>query len=226
VGIKREQAEKRIAKLRREIERHNFLYYTLDAPEISDAEYDRLYRELAELERQFPDLVTPDSPTQKVGGPIARELAAVRHEFPMYSLDNAFSLDELREFDARVHRFLKLDAAEPLSYHVEPKLDGLAVSLKYEDGLFALGATRGDGLEGENVAENLRTVKPLPLRLTRDVSLTVRGEVFFTERDFARVNEQRKDAGEPLFANARNAAAGSRARGACVRHRRRGSEAK
>ncbi len=207
--MNREQAQKRIAGLRREIERHNFLYYTLDAPEISDAEYDRLYRELAKLERQFPDLVTPDSPTQKVGGPIARELAAVRHEFPMYSLDNAFSFDELREFDARVHRFLKLDAAEPLAYHIEPKLDGLAVSLKYEDGLFALGATRGDGLEGEDVTENLRTVKPLPLRLTRAVSLTVRGEVFFTEQDFARVNDQRTEAGEPLFANARNAAAGS-----------------
>jgi DNA ligase (NAD+) len=207
--MNREQAQKRIAKLRREIERHNFLYYTLDAPEVSDAEYDRLYRELADLEREFPDLVTPDSPTQKVGGPITRELAAVHHEFPMYSLDNAFSLNELREFDARLHRFLKLDADEPLNYHVEPKLDGLAVSLKYEDGAFALGATRGDGLEGEEVTENLRTVKPLPLRLTRDVSLTVRGEVFFTERDFARVNEQRKEADEPLFANARNAAAGS-----------------
>lgn len=207
--MNREQAQKRIALLRREIERHNFLYYTLDAPEVSDTEYDALYRELQALEAQFLDLVTPDSPTQKVGGPIARELAAVRHEFPMYSLDNAFSLDELREFDARVHRFLKLDAAEPLSYHVEPKLDGLAVSLKYEDGLFALGATRGDGLEGEDVTENLRTVRPLPLRLMRDVSLTVRGEVFFTQQDFARVNEQRKDAGEPLFANARNAAAGS-----------------
>ncbi|MCD6283400.1 NAD-dependent DNA ligase LigA [bacterium] len=207
--MNREQAKKRIAELRSEIERHNFLYYTLDAPEISDAEYDRLYRELTELEREFPELVTPDSPTQKVGGPIARELAAVRHEFPMYSLDNAFSLGELREFDARVHRFLKLDAAEPLEYHVEPKLDGLAVSLKYEDGVFALGATRGDGMEGEDVTANLRTVKPLPLRLTQDVSLTVRGEVFFTERDFALVNEQRKEAGEPLFSNARNAAAGS-----------------
>ena len=209
MGTKREQAQKRIAELRRVIERHNFLYYTLDAPEISDGEYDRLYRELAEFEREFPNLVTPDSPTQKVGGPVARELAAVRHEFPMYSLDNAFSLDELREFDARVHRFLKIDADEKLAYHVEPKLDGLAVSLKYEDGLFTLGATRGDGREGEDVTGNLRTVKPLPLRLAQDVSLTVRGEVFFTERDFSKVNEQRKDVGEPLFANARNAAAGS-----------------
>ncbi len=207
--MNRKQAQERIAELRREIERHNYLYYTLDAPEISDAEYDALYRELANLEREFPDLVTPDSPTQKVGGPVARELATVRHEFPMYSLDNAFSLGELRDFDARVHRFLKLDVAEPLEYHVEPKLDGLAVSLKYENGRFALGTTRGDGREGEDVTANLRTLKPLPLRLTRDVSLTVRGEVFFTEQDFARVNEQRKEAGEPLFANARNAAAGS-----------------
>jgi len=207
--MNREQAIKRIVELRREIERHNYLYYTLDAPEISDAEYDALYRQLIEIEREFPDLATPDSPTQKVGGPVARELATVRHEFPMYSLDNAFSLNELHEFDARIHRFLKLGTEEKLAYHVEPKLDGLAVSLKYEEGRFTLGATRGDGLEGEDVTENLRTVKPLPLRLAQDVSLTVRGEVFFTEHDFARVNKQRMDAGEPLFANARNAAAGS-----------------
>ncbi len=203
------EATRRAEELRREINRHNYLYYTLDAPEISDAEYDRLYRELAALEAQFPELVTPDSPTQKVGGPPAKELAAVRHSVPMYSLDNAFSLSELREFDARVHRFLKLAAEEPLEYHLEPKLDGLAVSLKYKDGSFALGATRGDGAEGEDVTANLRTVKALPLSLPQPLTLTVRGEVLFTHEDFAQVNRQREQAGEALFANARNAAAGS-----------------
>jgi len=203
------EAKRRAEELRREINRHNYLYYTLDAPEISDAEYDRLYRELVVLEQQFPELVTPDSPTQKVGGPPAKELKAVRHALPMYSLDNAFSLDELREFDARVHRFLRLAVEEPLSYHLEPKLDGLAVSLTYERGSFVLGATRGDGVEGEDVTANLRTVKALPLSLPEPLTLTVRGEVLFTHEDFAQVNRQREEAREAPFANARNAAAGS-----------------
>jgi len=203
------EAKRRAEELRRELNRHNYLYYTLNAPEISDAAYDELYRELAGLEEQFPELITPDSPTQKVGGPPAKELKAVRHAIPMFSLDNAFSLAELREFDARVHRFLKLVAEEPLEYHLEPKLDGLAVSLTYERGVFVLGATRGDGVEGEDVTANLRTVKALPLRLPEPRTLTVRGEVLFTREDFARVNAQREAAGEPLFANARNAAAGS-----------------
>lgn len=210
VGNEKEMAARRAEELRREIARHNYLYYTLDAPEITDTQYDALYRELEKLENEFPNLVTPDSPTQRIGGAIRKEFATVKHAVPMFSLDNAFTLDSLRDFEARVRKFLKLgEDAAPLTYIVEPKLDGLAISLRYENGMFVQGATRGDGEEGEDVTANLRTVKALPLRLAENATLTVRGEVFFTQADFARVNKQREEAGEPLFANARNAAAGS-----------------
>jgi len=209
MALTKQQAERRIEELRRQIEHHNYLYYTLDRPGISDAEWDALYRELVELETRFPDLVTPDSPTRRVGGAPLREFAEVKHRSRMWSLDNAFSIAELRDFDERVKRFLKLPEGDAIDYVVEPKLDGLAVSLTYERGRFVLGTTRGDGLVGEDVTENLRTVKPLPLRLPRDVDVTVRGEVFFTFDDFAKVNQRRRDNGEPEFANPRNAAAGS-----------------
>jgi DNA ligase (NAD+) len=210
MAAEREKAARRAEELRREIARHNYLYYTLDAPEITDAQYDALYRELEGIEKAFPSLVTPDSPTQRVGGAVRKEFATVRHAQPMFSLDNAFTLDALREFETRVRKFLKLgEDAAPLTYIVEPKLDGLAISLRYENGMFVQGATRGDGEEGEDVTANLRTVKALPLRLAENATLTVRGEVFFTQADFARVNKQREEAGELLFANARNAAAGS-----------------
>ena len=209
MALTKQQAERRIEELRAQIEHHNYLYYTLDQPEISDAEWDAMYRELVELEAQFPELITPDSPTQKVGAAPLKEFAKVEHRFPMWSLDNAFSIAELREFDERVKRFLKLPEGEAVDYVVEPKLDGVAVSLAYEKGRFVLGATRGDGVVGENVTENLRTLKPLPLRLPREVDVTVRGEVFFNFDDFARVNEHRQAKGEAEFANPRNAAAGS-----------------
>ncbi len=209
MSITREQAKKRIEELRAQIEHHNYLYYTLDAPEITDAEWDALYSELVELENAFPELLTPDSPTQKVGGAVLKEFEKVVHGIPMWSLDNAFSVGELRDFDERVKRFLKLPVEERLDYHVEPKLDGLAVSITYERGVYVLGATRGDGRIGENVTENLRTVKPLPLRLPKPLDITVRGEVFFTFKDFEKVNDERLKAGEPPFANPRNAAAGS-----------------
>ncbi len=207
--LSRELARKRIEELRALIEHHNYLYYTLDAPEISDEVYNKLYRELVELEKQFPEFLTPDSPTQKVGGPILKEFEKVEHKIPMYSLDNAYSIAELKEFDERVRRFLKIPLDEDIDYHVEPKLDGLAVSLTYKQGRFVLGATRGDGLIGENVTENLRTIRSLPLRIPKPLDVTVRGEVFFSFKDFERVNEQRRAAGEPEFANPRNAAAGS-----------------
>ncbi len=210
MGNELEKAAQRVEELRREIARHNYLYYTLDAPEITDAQYDELYRELEAIEKANPDLITPDSPTQRIGGEVRKEFATVKHAVPMFSLDNAFTLDALREFEARVRKLLKMGAdAAPLTYIVEPKLDGLAISLRYENGMFVQGATRGDGEEGEDVTANLRTVKALPLRLAENATLTVRGEVFFTHDDFTRVNKQREEAGEPLFANARNAAAGS-----------------
>jgi DNA ligase (NAD+) len=199
----------RAAFLRSEIERHNRLYYVLDQPEITDAEYDRLFEELVALEREHPELASPDSPTQRVGAPPLKEFAEVRHRTPMLSLANAFDEEEVRAFDRRVREGLDVQSVE---YAAEPKFDGLAVSLSYRDGVFTQGATRGDGTTGEDVTPNLRTVRSLPLRLpaapdTRH--LEVRGEVVMFKRDFDALNERQRHAGAKEFANPRNAAAGS-----------------
>ena len=199
----------RAAALRRELERHNRLYYVEDAPEIPDAAYDKLFAELQSLEAEHPELATPDSPTQRVGGAPLPEFAEVRHRTPMLSLANAFSEDEVRAFDRRVREALQ---AEEVEYAVEPKFDGLAVSLAYRDGVLVQGATRGDGTTGEDVTPNLRTVGAIPLRLseapgTRD--LEVRGEVLMFRRDFEALNERQRAAGHKEFVNPRNAAAGS-----------------
>ncbi|HEY6837233.1 MAG TPA: NAD-dependent DNA ligase LigA [Geobacteraceae bacterium] len=208
----RNAAAERIAALRAEIERHNHLYYVLDAPEISDADYDRLYRELAELEKSCPDLVTPDSPTQRVGGAPLEKFGQVTHRIPMLSLENAMTEEDVAEFDERVKRFLGLSAGATIDYVCEPKMDGLAVELVYEAGLFTLGSTRGDGFVGEDVTQNLKTIKGLPLRL-RAASppplFEVRGEVYLPLAAFQRLNAEREEEGEPAFANPRNAAAGS-----------------
>lgn len=217
--------QKRIENLREEINRHNYLYYVLDAPEISDANYDRLMRELEELEKKY-DLVTPDSPTQRVGATPLAEFGAVKHSIPMISLQNAFSEDEAREFDAKVKRLLH--TTDDIEYVAEPKIDGLAVELVYEDGMFTIGSTRGDGETGEDVTQNLRTIKTIPLRLQKPPSseggfgplfqtahskvpsiLEVRGEVYMKISDFNKLNKKMEAAGEPLFANPRNGAAGS-----------------
>ena len=153
-------ALKRIEFLCEEINRHNYLYYILDSPEISDAEYDRLLRELEELEKKFPDLVTPDSPTQRVGVAPLAEFGTVKHTIPMISLQNAFTEEEAREFDAKVKRFLH--TTQDIEYVAEPKIDGLAIELVYENGIFTVGSTRGDGETGENVTQNLRTIKTIP----------------------------------------------------------------
>jgi len=208
----RDAAQKHIEKLREEINYHNYRYYVLDHPVISDAEYDRLLRELIELEKQFPELVTPDSPTQRVGAPPAEEFEQVRHTIPMLSLDNAFSEGEFREFDERVRR--GLETSKDIEYTVEPKLDGVAVELVYENGIFVQGSTRGDGFVGENVTQNMKTIKSIPLRLiTREVPapsrLELRGEVYYPKKAFEKLNREREKRGEPLFANPRNAAAGS-----------------
>jgi DNA ligase (NAD+) len=209
----RKHAEQRIAQLRREIDRHNHLYYVLDRPEISDAAYDALFRELKELERRFPDLASPDSPTRRVGAPPLESFRTVEHAVPMLSLANAMSGEEVLEFDRRLKRFLK-DASE-IEYVVELKLDGLAVEVVYEEGRYALGSTRGDGVRGEDVTLNLRTVRSLPLRLLAPEGrqaprrLEVRGEVVMKKKDFARLNARREEEGEEVFANPRNAAAGS-----------------
>jgi DNA ligase (NAD+) len=207
------EAARRHAELADAVRRANRLYYEADAPEISDAAYDALFRELVALEAAHPQLATPDSPTQRIGGAPAGTFDEVRHRRPMLSLANAFDYDELRAFDARVRKGLGLaPAPEPapaLRYVVELKIDGLAVSLRYERGHFVQGATRGDGTTGEDVTANLRTISVIPARLARPVSVEARGEVYMPKAEFARINAEREEAGLPLYANPRNSGAGS-----------------
>jgi DNA ligase (NAD+) len=205
-----DQAAARAERLRREIERANHAYYVRDNPAIPDAEYDRMMRELQELEARHPELASPDSPTQRVGGAPQAAFAPVSHVTPMLSLNNAFSQAEVEAFDRRVRD--GLETSGELEYAVEPKFDGLAISLTYENGRFVVGATRGDGFTGEDVTHNLRTVKSIPLRLGgRNVPefLEVRGEVMMFKRDFEALNRSQREKGEREFVNPRNAAAGS-----------------
>jgi DNA ligase (NAD+) len=204
-----ETARRRAAELRRLVEHHNYRYYVLDAPEVPDAEYDRLLRELQDLEALYPDLVTADSPTQRVGATPIESFGEVAHEVPMLSLANAFTEEEVGDFDRRVRERLGVGRVE---YAAETKIDGLAVSLLYEDGRFARAATRGDGTRGEDVTANVRTIKAVPLRLQSEEPprlLEVRGEVFLTLAGFRALNERQRARGEKTFANPRNAAAGS-----------------
>jgi DNA ligase (NAD+) len=204
--------EKRAGELRREIARHNQLYYALDDPEIGDDAYDALLDELRELEREHPELQTPDSPTQRVGGQPLDKFEQVRHAEPMSSLANARTPEEFRAWETRLHNRLRQLDIEPgeLRFVSEPKIDGLAISLTYEDGAFTRGATRGDGVIGENVTQNLRTIRSIPLRIEDAPELVeVRGEVYLPRPAFAELNETRSAAGEAAFANPRNAAAGS-----------------
>lgn len=205
--MNRKQAEIRAGKLRHEIERHNRLYYIENQPEISDYEYDQLLEELIGIEKAYPDLVTPDSPTRRVGGAPLQGFQAVRHSIPMLSLGNTYSQEELREFAARTERFLK---GEPSQFVAELKIDGVAISLRYENGLLVQGATRGDGTTGDDVTANLRTIRSIPLRIPEiRRAIEVRGEVYMTRSGFERVNRERLAEEEEPFANPRNAAAGS-----------------
>ena len=198
-------AKERIAFLTQELERHNYLYYVLDRPEISDFEYDGLLRELDDLEKQNPELASALSPTKRVGGEALSQFGQVTHAVPLESLQNTYSFDELAEFDARVR-----EALGQVDYTIETKVDGLSVALEYEDGKFVRGATRGDGLVGEDVTENLKTIRSIPMTLDNaPARLIVRGEVFMPKGVFEQLNEKREQAGEALFANPRNAAAGS-----------------
>lgn len=200
----------RLARLRDEIRRHEELYYVSSNPEISDAEFDALVKELEALEREHPDLVTPDSPTQRVGGRPVEGFATVEHMAPMLSLDNAYSEAELRAFDDRVRKGVGGDAAS-VRYVAELKIDGLSIALQYQDGRLIRGATRGDGIRGEEVTSNVRTIRAIPLALRDGVrgSIEVRGEVYLPRVAFERINREREEEGEPLFANPRNAAAGA-----------------
>ncbi len=207
-------AAARHAELVEIIERANRLYHVEDAPELTDAEYDQLFRELVAVESAHPELITSDSPTQRVGGaPTGEVFSEVRHRRPMLSLGNAFSHDELRAFDTRVRRGLRLlpapEPADELRYVAELKIDGLAITLRYERGRFVQGATRGDGTTGEDVTANLRTIAAIPERLAEKATLDARGEVFMPKSEFARINAEREEAGLPLYANPRNSGAGS-----------------
>ena len=202
-----ESPAERAQELRRQLEYHGHRYYVLDDPEISDAQYDELLNELRGIEAAHPDLLTSDSPTQRVGGKPLDKFEPVKHLQPMLSLANARNADELRAWEARVRR---LSDREQIEYVTEPKIDGLAISLVYENGAFVRGATRGDGEIGEDVTQNLKTIKSIPLRVDDAPPLVeVRGEIYLPLEAFARLNEQRAAAGEPTFANPRNSAAGS-----------------
>jgi DNA ligase (NAD+) len=201
----RQAAMKRIEELRELLNKYNYEYYVLDRPSVPDAEYDRLMQELIALEEQYPDLKTKDSPSQRVGGQALDAFQKVEHRTPMLSLANAFNEGDLRDFDRRVRQ----EVGDDVTYVCELKIDGLAVSVRYEDGYFVQGATRGDGVTGEDITENLKTIRSLPLRLNEPVTLEARGEAYMPKASFERLNEQRRNRGEELFANPRNAAAGS-----------------
>ncbi|SRR5579883_135142 len=197
-------------KLRDEINEHNYRYYILDDPRISDAEYDQLFQKLKKLEEEYPTLITPDSPTQRVGAKPLKEFAEVTHDVPMLSLENAFSVEDVEAFDQRIHDRLKTDAT--IEYVCEPKLDGLAVSLRYENGVLKTAATRGDGFTGEDITENIRTIRMVPLHLRGEhfpKTIEVRGEVYMPKEGFNKLNARAEEKGEKVFVNPRNAAAGS-----------------
>ncbi|HXR24731.1 MAG TPA: NAD-dependent DNA ligase LigA [Candidatus Binataceae bacterium] len=213
MSAKLNKLEIEVTRLREQIDRHNYRYYVLDDPEVTDAEYDRMMRRLEELEREHPELLTPDSPTQRVGAKPSEKFAVVVHRKMMLSLANAMSAEEMIEFDKRIKRFLKND--HDVEYVAEVKLDGLAIELIYEDGRLTVGSTRGDGINGEDVTPNIRTIKSIPLRLQQPARgplpklLEVRGEVIYPRKAFERMNAERVRNGEAAFANPRNAAAGS-----------------
>src|ERR1051326_3067853 len=202
------QAAKRIAQLRREINKHNVQYYVKAAPWISDQEYDRLYRELVDWETKFPRLITSESPTQRVGGEPLEGFAQVEHRLPMLSLDNTYSEDEVANFYKRITRLLP---DENIPVVIEPKVDGVAVSVMYENGRLKYAATRGDGIVGDDITQNIKTIRSVPNQLRSDVPdiFEVRGEAYLDKVGFEKLNQERKAAGLPLFANPRNAAAGS-----------------
>ncbi|MBU5262281.1 NAD-dependent DNA ligase LigA [Bacillus atrophaeus] len=201
----KEAAKRRAEDLRSTINQYSYEYYTLDEPSVPDSEYDKLMQELLDLEEEYPDLRTPDSPTQRVGGAVIDAFQKVRHGTPMLSLGNAFNAEDLRDFDRRVRQAVGDDVA----YNVELKIDGLAVSLRYENGYFVRGATRGDGTTGEDITENLKTIRNIPLKMKRNLSIEVRGEAYMPKRSFEALNEERLKKEEEPFANPRNAAAGS-----------------
>ncbi|HWR27978.1 MAG TPA: NAD-dependent DNA ligase LigA, partial [Candidatus Thermoplasmatota archaeon] len=204
--MNKNDAKKQIQKLRDDINYHNYQYYVENNPVISDYEYDMLLKKLETLETQYPDLITSDSPTQRIGGEPQKGFTTVEHKIPMLSLDNAYSYDELREFDERVKKNIT-----DVEYICEPKIDGASIALIYENGIFIRGATRGDGIKGDDITSNLRTIRSIPLRLQGSElqNAEVRGEVYFPISSFKKFNKEQEKKAEQVFANPRNAAAGS-----------------
>ncbi len=207
-----DKIEREIVDLRHAVEKHNYQYHVMDDPLISDADYDRLFRRLAQLEALHPEFAADDSPTRKVGAPPLDKFRTVQHTLPMLSLANAMDREEMVDFEEKIQRFLK--STEPIEYVVEPKIDGVAVELVYDEGRLTVGSTRGDGVNGEDITLNLKTIRSLPLALRRDQRpppqrLEVRGEVFLSRKAFQQMNREREEEGQPVFANPRNAAAGS-----------------
>lgn len=200
-------AQNRIQELRKIINQHNYFYYVKDDPKVTDQEYDQLMRELIQLESEYPTLITPDSPSQRVGGQPLPFFEKVEHRVPMLSLGNCFSAEDLRDFDRRVRQNVTSD--QPVRYVCELKIDGLAVSLRYENGIFVQGATRGDGTIGEDITQNLKTIRSMPLRLHEPITIEVRGEAYMPRKAFDKLNKAKEERGEQLFANPRNVAAGS-----------------
>ena len=207
--MNKKQAKERIEELRKKLEYYAVKYYDEDKPEISDFEYDMLMVELRNLEKDFPEYISKNSLTQKVGGHVKEGFEKVTHEVPLQSLQDVFSLEEVEEFDERIRKQAKENNIESLKYVVETKIDGLSAALEYKNGKFFRGATRGNGLVGEDVTENLKTVKTIPMEIKDKIDITVRGEVFISKKDFEEMNKEREENEEELFANARNAAAGS-----------------
>lgn len=200
-----QEAKIEIEKRTNELNEHNYNYYVLDHPTISDYEYDQMMNKLIEIEKEFPELMQSDSPTQRVGGVALESFNQVTHTVPMLSLDNSYNQGDLLDFDGRTRKVLD----EEVEYVVEPKIDGLSVTLSYENGVFVRGATRGDGYIGENITQNLKTIKTIPLRLSENVNVEVRGEVYISREKFDKLNKRQEENGQPLFANPRNVAAGS-----------------
>ena len=204
--MNKSEVKKQIEKLRNDINYHNYKYYVENNPVISDYEFDELLKKLEELEGKFPDLITPDSPTQRVGGEPLEGFTTVEHKVAMLSLDNTYNYDELREFDKRVKK-----SVEDVEYVVEPKIDGVGVALLYENRIFVRGATRGDGIRGDDISSNLKTIRSIPLKIMGDRlnSVEVRGEVYMSLKGFKKLNSEQKKRGSTVFANPRNATAGS-----------------
>lgn len=203
------EIQQRVQQLRQQLRKASYAYYVMDAPVMPDEVYDRLYRELQELESQYPQLISPDSPTQRVGETPASQFVSVRHNIPLYSLENAFNIEEFATWQ---ERWLRMSPSEPVEYVCELKIDGSALALTYENGILVRGATRGDGIAGEEITQNVKTIRSIPLRLNLEnppASVEVRGEAFLSLAVFEQINQERSREGEQVFANPRNAAAGT-----------------